>query len=360
MQMLIVALSAILCERVMKRNNQREHYRHHPRLFWIDHEIRAGRYPNNPRIAAKFEISLKTAQRIMEFLRDQQHAPLAYSPENRGWYYTDPSYKLSAVEMSEGDLIAILLAEKLSHQYRGTALGSQVEKAFSKVLKALTEEISIDLEALTEAHSFEAAATADLAPALFAQVGHAIQKKLCLEMEYYTASTKELKWRTVNPLHLRNHLGDWYLIGWDHFRAGIRDFHCGRIRQLKVREETFTPPENFDQKTYFESGFSMIRGGEEHTVEIIFDEYQSRWMRERGKFHPTEEREELPNGKLRMRMQVTALDGVQRFVMQYGSHVEVIQPAILRQSIVSELSNTLGLYEKNESPDGINGNLMKL
>ena len=344
MQMVIVSLSAILCERVMKINNQREHYRHHPRLFWIDHEIRAGRYPNNPKIAAKYEISIKTAQRIMEFLRDQQHAPLAYSPEKRGWYYTDPSYKLSAVEMSEGDLIAILLAEKLSHQYRGTAIGSQVEKAFSKVLNALTEEISIDLEALTEAHSFEAAATADLAPKLFAQVGHAIQKKLRMEMEYFTASTKEVKWRTVNPLHLRNHLGDWYLIGWDHFRAEIRDFHCGRIQQLKVSEETFVPPEDFDQKTYFESGFSMIRGGAEYDVEIIFDEYQARWMRERGKFHPTEEREELPDGEFCLRMKVRGLDGVKRFVLQYGKHVRVIKPDELKAEIKADIIEMLNHY----------------
>ncbi len=325
----------------MNLNNQREHVRHHPRYFWIDKEIRAGRYPNNPKIAKHFEISLKTAQRTMDYFCDQLHAPVAYSPENRGWYYTDPSYKLSAVEMSEGDLIAILLAEKLSHQYRGTTIGAQVEKAFSKVLDALTEEISVDLEALAEAHSFEAAATTDLNPQVFAQVGKAVQKKLQLEMEYYTASTKELKWRTVNPLHLRNHLGDWYLIGWDHLRQDIRDFHCGRIQQLRVSEETFDPPEDFDQKTYFDSGFSMIRGGEEYDVEIIFDEYQSRWMRERGKFHLTEEREELPNGEFCLRMKVRGLDAVKRFVMQYGKHARVVKPEALRDEIRGDIVEIL-------------------
>ena len=328
----------------MKMNNQREHVRHHPRFFWIDQEIRAGRYPNNPKIAEKFEISLKTAQRTMDFLCYQLHAPVAYSPEKRGWYYTDPSYKLSAIELSEGDLIAILLAEKLSHQYRGTAIGAQVETAFSKVLNALTEKISIDLEALAEAHSFEAAATAWLNPEVFAQIGLAIQKKLRIEMEYFTASTNEVKWRTVNPLHLRNHLGDWYLIGWDHFRAEIRDFHCGRIRQLKVSDETFTPPENFDQKTYFESGFSMIRGGAEYDVEIIFDEYQARWMRERGKFHPTEEREELPDGEFCLRMKVRGLDGVKRFVLQYGKHVRVIKPDELKAEIKADIIEMLRFF----------------
>ncbi len=69
-------------------------------------------------------------------------------------------------------------------------------------------------------------------------------------------------------------------------------------------------------------------------------------MRERGKFHPTEEREELPDGKLRMRMQVTALDGVQRFVMQYGSHVQVVQPAKLRQAIQAEIAAMQNNYSE--------------
>ena len=136
-------------------------------------------------------------------------------------------------------------------------------------------------------------------------------------MKYYTAQSGEVKWRTVNPLHLRNHLGDWYLIAWDHGRNKPLDFHCGRIRELEINEEEFSLPEGFELESYLASGFGMIRGQEPIEVEIIFDEYQSRWMRERGKFHPTEEREELPDGRLSMRMKVTALDGVKRFVMQY-------------------------------------------
>ena len=81
----------------------------------------------------------------------------------------------------------------------------------------------------------------------------------------------------------------------------------------------------------------MFRGREPFEVEIVFDEYQSRWMRERGAFHPTEQREELPGGELRIRMRVTALDGVRRFVMQYGRHVRVLGPEELREEIRQEI-----------------------
>ena len=326
------------------KHNQREHVRHLERIFWIDREIRAGRYPNNPQIAAHFEISERTAQRTMDFLRDRIKFPLAYSAEQRGWYYTEPVWALPAIELTEGDLVAILLTEKLSRQYRGTAIGQQVTQAFSKVLDTMTNTITLDLAALAEAHSFEAAATSELDAKLFAQLGRAVREHHQVRMLYYTASRNEETWRNVNPLHLRNHLGDWYLVAWDHRRDKPLDFHCGRIRELQVLEETFAWPHDFDLKAYLDTGFGMIRGQEPILVELVFDEYQARWMRERGKFHPTEEREELPDGRLRMQMTVTALDGVKRFVMQYGRHVQVLQPEALQVTIREEIAAMQQIY----------------
>lgn len=47
-------------------------------------------------------------------------------------------------------------------------------------------------------------------------------------------------------------------------------------------------------------------------------------------------------------MTVTALDGVKRFVMQYGCHVRVIGPKELRDEIREELLRSLELYPEQE------------
>lgn len=110
------------------------------------------------------------------------------------------------------------------------------------------------------------------------------------------------------------------MIAFDHLRNEIRDFNASRISELEMTDDRFDWPDGFDLGSYLDSGFGMIRGNEPVEVVIEFDEYQSRWMRERAPFHSTEHREELPDGRLRIQMTVTALDGVKRFVMQYGSH----------------------------------------
>jgi hypothetical protein len=64
------------------------------RLQWIDAEIRAARYPNARRVAERFEISHRQAQRDFEYLRDSLGAPLVYSALRRGYRYDGEAFVL--------------------------------------------------------------------------------------------------------------------------------------------------------------------------------------------------------------------------------------------------------------------------
>lgn len=323
----------------------KEHLSHYRRVFWITKQIEANLFPNATTIAQHFEVSTKTASRTIDFMNDTLRLPLAYSAEKRGWYYTEPTYGIPGIELTEGELVGIFLAEQLLSQYQGTAIGSQVTSAFAKILDRMTNTVSINLATLTEAYSFEAAITSELDAKLLQAFEQAIRKRLRVKMTYFTATTGVLtKERHVDPLHLRNHTGEWYLIAFDHKSHEVRDFHAGRIREFKVTEEHFELPAGFDLESYLKRGFSMIRGANPIDVEMIFDEYQSRWIRERTPLHVTEQREELPDGRLRIKLQVTALDGIKRFVMQYGAHVKVIAPVELQEAIRLEIKQIEALY----------------
>jgi predicted DNA-binding transcriptional regulator YafY len=58
------------------------------RFALFDRCVRSGRYPNAAALADRFEISRKTAQRNIDFMRDRLAAPLEYDPSRRGWIQT--------------------------------------------------------------------------------------------------------------------------------------------------------------------------------------------------------------------------------------------------------------------------------
>ena len=48
------------------------------RFVWFDERARLKAYPNATTLAEEFEVSVKTAQRDIEFMRDRLNCPLCY------------------------------------------------------------------------------------------------------------------------------------------------------------------------------------------------------------------------------------------------------------------------------------------
>lgn len=94
------------------------------RLQWIDARIRAGKYPNAGELARQFEISHRQALRDFEYLRDSLGAPLAYSAQHRGFYYTAEAYVLPGPYMTESE--RLLLAQMAAY-YSQAAAGPAAE-----------------------------------------------------------------------------------------------------------------------------------------------------------------------------------------------------------------------------------------
>ncbi|HEY7528867.1 MAG TPA: WYL domain-containing protein [Candidatus Deferrimicrobiaceae bacterium] len=64
------------------------------RVLWFDERVRGGSRPGSADLAAQFNVSLRTAQRDIEFLRDRLQAPLRYIAAEKGYAYGDPGFYL--------------------------------------------------------------------------------------------------------------------------------------------------------------------------------------------------------------------------------------------------------------------------
>ena len=316
------------------------------RIYWIDEQIRASRYPNAHTVKEHFELrSTRIAYEDRKFMINRLRAPIKRDATRNGWYYTDPTYFLPAIMLTSEEITAFFLGEQLFSRYLGTPFETPLRFALDKIKQYLPEHVGYDLQQEAAAFAFTGGGRAIVDPELLLELNEAVRSKHSVEMEYYSASSGQTNTRTVDPYYLHNIQGDWYLIAYCHTRREPRDFLTSRIRARKRLPSTFQVAPNFSLNTYLETGFLAERATEPENIIIKFDEYQARWIRER-QWHPSQQIEELPSGELILRLRVGGLGEVKRWVMGYGSHAEVLEPESLHHEIKTEIKKMQQIYNK--------------
>ena len=120
------------------------------RLQVIDLAVSRRAWPNARTLAQELEVTRRTIQRDIAFMR-RLHAPLEFDSVRNGYYYTDPSYRLGYFPATEGELVALLVAAQVMDQYRGTPFEFEqdLRKALAKISEILPDTIEVPLDALT-------------------------------------------------------------------------------------------------------------------------------------------------------------------------------------------------------------------
>lgn len=328
----------------------RVHQRAVTRLQQLCAAIRSRNYPNKAELARVMELDRRTIQRDLKVLREVHNAPLAFDRERNGFYFRDPKWKLSPLVLTEGELLSFFIAERMLRRLSEATEVQLVRGALARLAALLPQEVSVDLEALEQAVSFAPEPAADVSPEVLRKLTEAATQRETLWIEYFSPWNNEYTRREVNVLLVYNWIGEWYAISWDIEKQAYRDFHAARIVRMARTRRHFELPSDWHPQEYLKKGFGMFRGGKDVTVEIEFDAFQARYARER-KFHETEKRMQLRDGRLRISFETTeaALEQVTRWLMQYGEHAMALRPAKLRGMMRERLQKTMKLYGLTEN-----------
>lgn len=315
------------------------------RLVALDQMIRRGRYPNAYTAARDLEVNRRTILRDLDFLRDCWGAPVEFSRQHNGYFYRDPDYPLPLYRLTEGELIAFFLAERLMQQYRDSPFAKDLATAFRKLTAALPDQVSIDLSHLDEGFSFRSKPAKNGDVERFRQLTRAIRAGRQLELVYWTASRDVTCRRAVDPYHLASVAGEWYLVAFCHMREDVRMFVPGRIRSLKETGERFERPPDFSIAAYLDATFTIVRGkGPPRTIKLRFAPEAARYIREK-EWHPTQKIVDLLDGSLILTLKVSHLLEVRRLALHWGADCEVLAPTELRKQVQAELRRGLEHYE---------------
>jgi len=312
------------------------------RFVWFDNQVRAGKYPNATTLAEKFEISSKTAQRDIDFMRDRLRCPLDYDPGRKGYHYDDQTFSLPMVYLSSEELSALLIARKMLLDISGGSIGGQISSIAEKITNILKKH-SVAVDQIDNAFSFQLIEYSPAPESVFKAVLEGCLKKKCLSFIYYSPASEETIERTVEPYHLLNYMGTWHTIGYCHLRGEVRDFVLNRISEPKVLSKSFRIPADFDFKTYFLSTFGLYKGKSAKEVALRFTPEKSKWIRDQI-WHKDQEVRHLKDGSLEISFPVSDFSEITREILKHGDAVMVIKPESLRELIKTEAEKIVKIY----------------
>lgn len=303
------------------------------RMMQIHAVLQQGGYPNCSTLARRLEVSNKTVQRDLEFMRDRLNLPLEFDASHNGYRYTEDVESFPTLQITEGELFALLVAEKALQQYRGTPFEARLVGALRKLEQALPDAVSLNLSQWEQAVTFRTTAEPLVnVPPILEALTRAAQKRERLRIRYRKPGSREAEERTVDPYQLANVDGDWYLFAFDHLRKAIRRFVPARITTVEPAGETFERPAKFELEKLLRDSFGVHSREGDFDVVLRFEEKVADYLREK-KWHNSQRLVELPGGGVEMHLKLGSLQEVQRWVLGWGGAARVLAPAELATAV---------------------------
>ena len=305
------------------------------RMMKLHRQLNAGRFPNCRKLAAELEVSTKTIQRDIEFMRDRMNLPIEYDQIHFGFFYTQPVTHFPTIEVSEGEIVALFVAEKALAQYKGTSYEKPLKSAFKKITDGLQEKVEFAWNDLDTGISFKGIGTSVADLDLFETVSNGVLRSCELDFEYKKLGGAQYEARRVQPYHLGCVENQWYLFAFDLARRQLRTFALPRMRKVKSTNLKFLRPPDFSITSHLSESFGVFTGKGRHVVHVVqirFDAFAARLVSERT-WHASQKMKPLGDGGLEMTLHLGSLEEIERWILSWGAHARVLKPAGLVESI---------------------------
>jgi predicted DNA-binding transcriptional regulator YafY len=305
------------------------------RMMRLHSALKARHFPNCQKIAAEFEVSPKTIQRDIDFMRYRLGLPIEYHPQEFGFYYTEPVTGFPSIEVSQGEITALLVAQKALAQYKGTPFERPLHSAFRKITDGLKERVSFSWTDLEDAISFRSAGASVSDLELFEAVSKAVLRSVELEFEYRKLESSHYEPRRVRPYHLGCLENQWYLFAEDLERRQLRTFALPRMRKVALTTKGFRRPADFSITQILSGSFGVYSAGKKQRIRVQFDPFAARLVAER-RWHESQRVRERSDGSIILELELGGLQEIERWILSWGRHARVLAPKELATRIRGE------------------------
>ncbi|MDE5726508.1 MAG: WYL domain-containing protein [Duncaniella sp.] len=291
-------------------------------------------------------VSRRTFQNDLALMRSDRlgyNAPIVVR-ENKYYEYEDPDFSITHLPLNDEGLDALNSALDILRQLQGfPQLASSID-TISKLNEQISRHTGTDAPAM-DMENVPGYRGAEYIGIIY----DAVRKQQTIAIEYQSFKARESEIISVYPYLLNEYLNRWFLIceKSSNRNPQINIFALDRIHSVRIeRGLPFKKCVNFDPYTFFDDTIGVTKqiSDRARRVVIKIDRQQAPYV-ESKPFHKSQKVElRFSDGSIQLSLNVVINNELERLILGYGGHAEVIAPPAFRDRIASSVRKAAARY----------------
>ena len=277
-------------------------------------------------LAQALEVDVRSIRRYVTMLRDMG-IPVESEKGRYGAYSLRPGFRLPPLMFTDTEILAVILG-LMAVRRLGMATSGGSESAAAKIERVLPDELREHVRAFQGVLTLDMPAYQTVTEEVLSRFSVGAYQHNRIWIEYQGGQRSSSTKREVDVYGLVYRTGYWYAVGYCHLREDLRVFRLDRVNRVRLLEDTFTVPPNFDALEYIVNSMATIPGTWD--VEVLFkatlEQARHRISRDVGVLEAT------ADGVI-MRSWADGLEWMARYLITTNLKFKVIRPMELREKL---------------------------
>ena len=298
-------------------------------------------------------VSRRTFQNDLALMRSDRlgyNAPIVVR-DNKYYEYDDPDYSITHLPLNDEGLDALNSALDILRQLQGfPQLASPID-TISKLNEQISRHTGTSAPAMDMEH-VPGYRGAEYIGTLY----DAVRKQQTLIIEYRSFKARAADKITVYPYLLKEYRNRWFLIceKASNNTPQVNIFALDRIHSVEVdTTHPFKACVAFDPAHFFDDTIGVSKNIHDRARRVVIkiDSDQAPYV-ESKPFHRSQKVEQrFGDGSIQISMKVVLNNELERLILGFGGHVEVIAPPILRERMARHVNIAASHYRNVTDSD---------
>lgn len=292
-------------------------------------------------------VSRRTFQNDLALMRSDRlgyNAPIVVR-DNKYYEYEDPDYSITHLPLNAEGLDALNSALDILRQLQGfPQLASSID-TISKLNEQISRQTGTSVPAMDMEHvpGYKGAQ-------FIGAIYDAVRKRQTLVIEYQSFKARQPQELVVYPYLLKEYRNRWFLICEKSTNRSpqINIFALDRILSVRLdKGHPFRKCVDFDPEHFFDDTIGVTKSISDKARRVVvkIDRQQAPYV-ESKPFHKSQKVEQrFRDGSIQLSLKVVINNELERLILGYGGHAEVIAPPEFRARIAESVLKAAERYQ---------------